>query len=350
MPRAVLAVSGGPACSSQPTELIRSKKPCSTQPSRLWMYRSSQNLLASRRSLSSSPHPRDGTWGSGNVRCPAGAAHRDRAGLRAVTPDHARAHRAQEGGVQHPELTICADLHQPGKPLQQVGAGPAFVGNQRELVVLDLPAAGPDPRDQPGVGHRRSPRPIPLQDARQQHRHHTPRIVRDLLIDANIRLDIKTDSVPDETLLLRPRLPLPVAVRCPKEVVSREVVTLINGQKGMATTGTPSSWSRCTTPARSGMKATSASATRLLSARRPAMIDPSANRSSRRSELSTQAKVSRGCGMSLTPSTSWAIASTIGRCKTVPTAQLLHALRQGFHPPGPGTDPGARTPSAPQPP
>jgi len=63
MPLVVLAVSGGPACSSQPMELMRSKKPCSTQPSRLWMYRSSQNLLARRRSLSSSSYPRDGTWG-----------------------------------------------------------------------------------------------------------------------------------------------------------------------------------------------------------------------------------------------------------------------------------------------
>ena len=51
MPLAVLAESEGPTCSSQPMELMRSKKPCSTQPSRLWMYRSSQNLLARRRSL-----------------------------------------------------------------------------------------------------------------------------------------------------------------------------------------------------------------------------------------------------------------------------------------------------------
>jgi hypothetical protein len=173
----------------------------------------------------------------------------------------------------------------------------------------------------------------------RQHWYHAPRVVRDLLIDANIRLDVKTDSVPDETLLIGLRLPLPVPVCCPKEVVGREVVTLIKGQKGMATTGTPSSLSRCTTPARSGVKAASASATRLLSARRPAMIDRSANRSSRRSELSSQAKVSRGCGISLTPSTSWAIASTIGRWKTVPTAQLLLALRQGSHLPGPGTHP-----------
>jgi hypothetical protein len=59
-----------------------------------------------------------------------------------------------------------------------------------------------------------------------------PRIVRDLLINANVRLDVKTDSVPDETLLIGPRLPLPVAVCLPKEVAGREVVTLINGQKG----------------------------------------------------------------------------------------------------------------------
>jgi hypothetical protein len=87
------------------------------------------------------------------------------------------------------------------------------------------------------------------------------------------------------------------------------------------------------------VKAASASATQLLSARRSAMIDRSGNRSSRRPELSSQAKASRGCGISLTPSTSWANPSTIGRCKTVPTAQLLLALRQGSHPPGPGTHP-----------
>jgi len=67
---------------------------------------------------------------------------------------------------------------------------------------------------------------------RQQHWYNAPRVVRDLLIDANIGLDVKTDSVPDETLLIGPRLPLLVAFCCPKEVVGREVVTLIKGQKG----------------------------------------------------------------------------------------------------------------------
>jgi hypothetical protein len=65
MPLALLAVSGGPACPSQPMELMRSKKPCSTEPSRLWMYRSSQNLLARRRSLSSSSHQQSPNPSSG---------------------------------------------------------------------------------------------------------------------------------------------------------------------------------------------------------------------------------------------------------------------------------------------
>ena len=38
----------------------------------------------------------------------------------------------------------------------------------------------------------------------------------------------------------------------------------------------------------------------------------------------------------MAPSKSSASASTIGRCNTVPTADLLLALRQGSHPPGPG--------------
>jgi hypothetical protein len=39
------------------------------------------------------------------------------------------------------------------------------------------------------------------------------------------------------------------------------------------------------------------------------------------------------------PSTSWAIASTIGRCKTIPAAQLSLALREGSHLPGPNGHP-----------
>jgi hypothetical protein len=62
MPRAVLA-AGGAGLLVPVEALMRSKNPCSTQPSRLWMCRSLQNLAASRRSRSSSSHPRDGTWG-----------------------------------------------------------------------------------------------------------------------------------------------------------------------------------------------------------------------------------------------------------------------------------------------
>ena len=45
MPLAVLAESGGPTCSSQPMELMRSKKPCSTQPSILGGQQVQQEVI-----------------------------------------------------------------------------------------------------------------------------------------------------------------------------------------------------------------------------------------------------------------------------------------------------------------
>ena len=79
---------------------------------------------------------------SGNVGATSSAADCDGLRLRTVAPDHRRAERAHERGVQHPDLAVGGDIYEPGKTLQQVRARPPFFSNKRELVVLDLPAVG----------------------------------------------------------------------------------------------------------------------------------------------------------------------------------------------------------------
>jgi hypothetical protein len=84
----------------------------------------------------------------------------DRCCLGAVGPDQPGPQRAQERGVQHPHpyLAVGRHVHQR-QPLQQGRTGLPFIGYQRKLVVLYLPAIGADSLDQllvgrPGTGRR----------------------------------------------------------------------------------------------------------------------------------------------------------------------------------------------------
>jgi hypothetical protein len=106
---------------------------------------------------------------AGDVRTSAGAAHRDGLGLGPVAEEHARTQGTHERRVQHPDLPVGAHIYQAGHALQQLRAGPAFVGDQRELVVCDWPALSSDPGHEPGIGDGGSPRPIAITQARQDH-------------------------------------------------------------------------------------------------------------------------------------------------------------------------------------